>query len=408
LVGFVYPVIVHSIWSTQGFLSASNIDPLWGTGVVDFAGGGVVHLTGGMTALFATMILGPRRGRFHDEEGRPLETPKEFPGHSISLQMLGAFILWFGWFGFNGGSALSTVPYENRGSVAALASANTALSAGMGGLTALFVNLWLLERYTGEPFFDLKYAMNGTLSGLVAITAGCGVVEPWAAVVIGFVAGLLYIAGSKGILKLRLDDAVDAIPCHLVNGAWGVTSVGLLASPRWLEAVHGRDKHVGWFYSWGRGSGDATLLGAQIMSILLIMGWTFAIMMPFFIWLDWMGWFRSDPLEEIVGLDTSYHGGVILSGSDVEPEYISAYKQRREEKRLSRYSISNSHESAMEVARHWMEEEEMGHNYTDTEPAEDDDDDEEAVPVEQEAAEAVLLEQEAAGIVDSENGSVTA
>jgi len=171
-----------------------------------------------MTALFATMILGPRRGRFHDEEGRPLETPKEFPGHSISLQMLGAFILWFGWFGFNGGSALSTVPYENRGSVAALASANTALSAGMGGLTALFVNLWLLERYTGEPFFDLKYAMNGTLSGLVAITAGCGVVEPWAAVVIGFVAGLLYIAGSKGILKLRLDDAVDAIPCHLVNG----------------------------------------------------------------------------------------------------------------------------------------------------------------------------------------------
>ena len=96
----------------------------------------------------------------------------------------------------------SIVPYENRGSVAALAGANTGLAAGMGGLTALFVNLWILERYTGEPFFDLKYAMNGTLSGLVAITAGCGVVEPWAAVLVGFVAGLLYIAGSKGITQV--------------------------------------------------------------------------------------------------------------------------------------------------------------------------------------------------------------
>ena len=114
--------------------------------------------------------------------------------------------------GFNAGSALTAgVPYENRGNVAALAGANTGLAAGMGGLTALFFNLWILERYTGEPFFDLKYAMNGTLSGLVAITAGCGVLEPWAAVVVGFVAGLLYIASSKGILLLRLDDAVDAV-----------------------------------------------------------------------------------------------------------------------------------------------------------------------------------------------------
>jgi Amt family ammonium transporter len=277
LVGFVYPVIVHSLWSTQGFLSPSNIEPLWETGVIDFAGGGVVHLTGvrsisvissrsrmgkdltspmllisysflqGMTALFATMILGPRRGRFHDEEGRPLERPKEFPGSSISLQMLGAFILWFGWYGFNAGSALNGTPNENRGSVAALAAANTGLSAGAGGLTALFVNLWILERYTGEPFFDLKYAMNGTLSGLVAITAGCGVVEPWAAVLIGFVAGLLYIGSSKGILRLRLDDAVDAIPVHLFNGAWGVLSVGFLASPERLLAAYGMDKHVGWY-----------------------------------------------------------------------------------------------------------------------------------------------------------------
>jgi Amt family ammonium transporter len=100
LTGMVYPVIAHSIWSDFGFLSAENTKPLFGIGVVDFAGGGVVHLTGGLTALFATMILGPRRGRFHDEEGRKLAIPKEFPGHSVALRMLGTFTLWFGWYVF--------------------------------------------------------------------------------------------------------------------------------------------------------------------------------------------------------------------------------------------------------------------------------------------------------------------
>ena len=123
--------------------------------------------------------------------------------------------------------------------------------------------------------------------------------------------------------------------------------MGLFASPRRLLAAYGREEHVGWCYSWGRGSGDATLLGAQLISILFIMGWTFSIMMPFFIWLDWMGWFRADPLEEIVGLDTSYHGGVILTDSDARPEYISAYRQRREEKRRQshRSSATNSEPS---------------------------------------------------------------
>jgi Amt family ammonium transporter len=372
LVGFVYPVIVHSLWSTQGFLSPSNIEPLWETGVIDFAGGGVVHLTGGMTALFATMILGPRRGRFHDEEGRPLERPKEFPGSSISLQMLGAFILWFGWYGFNAGSALNGTPNENRGSVAALAAANTGLSAGAGGLTALFVNLWILERYTGEPFFDLKYAMNGTLSGLVAITAGCGVVEPWAAVLIGFVAGLLYIGSSKGILRLRLDDAVDAIPVHLFNGAWGVLSVGFLASPERLLAAYGMDKHVGWFYSWSRGSGDATLLGAQIVAVLFIIGWTFVIMFPFFLALDWKGWFRADPLDEIVGLDLSYHGGNALTAdSSVKPEYFKAYEERREKRRSSHRSSRRVSSSSMNtnMARNQL------HNDSEEEDEEKDEED---------------------------------
>lgn len=340
LAGFVYPVVVHAIWSSQGFLSSFKENPLFGIGVVDFAGGGVVHTTGGTTALFATMVLGPRRGRFHDEQGRKLEVPKEMPGHSVALQMLGCFTLWFGWYGFNAGSALITDSL-NRDKLTALAAVNTTLAGGMAGISALFMNWWLLERATGEPHFDLLQAMNGSLAGLVAITSGCGVVEPWAAVVIGFFAGLLYLFGSKLLVKVRLDDAVDAIPVHMFNGIFGMLMVGLFASPRQLELTYGREiEHVGWFYSFTRGSADARLLGAQVVGILFVLGWVAGVMMPFFVWLDWRGWFRSDPLEEIVGLDTSYHGGLILTSGDgteqVNPEYISQFKQQRAELRKRR------------------------------------------------------------------------
>mmetsp|Transcript_11130 Transcript_11130/g.26748 ORF Transcript_11130/g.26748 Transcript_11130/m.26748 type:complete len:531 (-) Transcript_11130:55-1647(-) len=337
LAGFVYPIVSHAIWSEYGFLTSHSAaeNKLFGSGVVDFAGGGVVHLVGGCTALFATMILGPRRGRFHDDEGRKLEKPRAFPGHSIALQMLGSFILWFGWYGFNSGSALIATSNE-RGQLVALSAVNTTLSGGMAGLVALFVNLFILERRLGEPIFDLRMAMNGSLSGLVAITAGCGVVEPWAAMVIGAIAGLLYIGGSNLLVRLRLDDAVDAIPVHMVNGMWGMIAVGLLACPRYLNMTYGIEiAHVGWFYSLARKSGDARLLAAQIVGILFIVAWCLGIMMPFFVWLDWKGWFRSDPLEEIVGLDTSYHGGLLLmSGDDsINPEYISQYKKQRVELR---------------------------------------------------------------------------
>ncbi|KAG7368083.1 ammonium transporter family-domain containing protein [Nitzschia inconspicua] len=347
LAGFVYPVVSHSIWSSYGFLSSSitKVNPLFGSGMVDFAGGGVVHLTGGTTALFATMILGPRRGRFHDDEGRKLDKPKDFPGHSIALQMLGTIILWFGWYGFNAGSALITTSKE-RDQLLALCAVNTTLSGGMAGLVALFLNYFILERQTGEPIFDLVMAMNGSLGGLVAITAGCGVVEPWTAVIIGAVAGVLYLVGSHTLIKVRLDDAVDAIPVHMVNGMWGLLAVGLLASPSKLELAFGEEKpHVGWFYSWSRGSGDARLLACQIVGILWILGWVLGIMMPFFIWLDWKGWFRSDPLEEIVGLDTSYHGGLILMGGEesVNPEYISQFKKQRSNMRNRRTSRLNPH-----------------------------------------------------------------
>jgi Amt family ammonium transporter len=257
--------------------------------------------------------------------------------------MLGTLTLWFGWYGFNAGSALTTDSLH-RDQLTALAAVNTTLAGGMAGLVSLFLNYIRLERATGEPVFDLIHAMNGSLAGLVAITSGCGVVEPWAAVVIGACAGAIYLNGSRWLVKMRLDDAVDAIPVHMFNGIFGMIAVGLFASPKRLELTYARElPHVGWFYSWGSGSADAHLLGAQVVGVLFIVGWVFSVMLPFFIWLDWKGWFRSDPLEEIVGLDTSYHGGLILASGDeqVNPEYISQFRNKREELRRRRQSASN-------------------------------------------------------------------
>jgi Amt family ammonium transporter len=252
--------------------------------------------------------------------------------------MLGTLTLWFGWYGFNAGSALVT-DSKDQAQLTALAAVNTTVAGGMAGMCALFVNFFLLERQTGEPIFDLKMAMNGSLAGLVAITGGAGVVEPWAAIVIGAVAGLLYLGGTQLLVRLRLDDAVDAIPVHMINGAWGIIAVGLFASKRHMELTYGREmEHYGFFY-FDEGA-DAHLLAANIVGIIWVFGWVLGIMMPFFIWLDWKGWFRSDPLEEIVGLDTSYHGGLILAGGDdsVNPEYITQFRKQRSEMRNRRTS----------------------------------------------------------------------
>jgi Amt family ammonium transporter len=245
--------------------------------------------------------------------------------------MLGTFILWFGWYGFNSGNAFVREWSPEAGDHAALAATNTTLAAGTAGIVALLSNLWWLERATGEAYFDLQYTMNGSLTGLVAIAAGCGVVEPWAAVVTGFFAGLVYMLGSRLLVYIRIDDAVNAIPVHLLGGIWGVLSVGLFASPTRLESVYHRSDHPGLLYSWHNRDSDGTLIGIQIVGLLFIIGWVMVIMVPFFIWLDWKGWFRSDPLEEIVGLDTSFHG--VITGShdeSINPEHIEAFKKRRQ------------------------------------------------------------------------------
>ncbi len=151
LTAFVYPVIVHNVWG-GGFLAA-GADGLFGVGMIDFAGSGVVHMTGGVTALVAAIVLGPRIGRFYDESGAPLATPGEFPPHSVALQVLGTFILWFGWYGFNPGSTLAIT---GAGATAALCAATTTLAAATGSASAIFTDTIVGLITEGEAEYDLS------------------------------------------------------------------------------------------------------------------------------------------------------------------------------------------------------------------------------------------------------------
>lgn len=310
LTGFVYPVIVHAIWSPNGFLSAFLVgdDKFKDVGTVDFAGSGVVHMTGGATALIAAIILGPRKGRFHDNDGNPLEEPHYFPAHSTALQVLGTFILWVGWYGFNPGSAL-IIDNENSASTASLAAVTTTMGAATGAITAIVADSLVESCKTGETTYDVTMCMNGLLGGLVAVTAGCAVIEPWAAILIGGTGGLIYMGASKLLVRLRIDDAVDAIPVHLANGMWGILAVGLFANGERMATAGYNAEHEGLFYEWASDDPDGNLMVAQISGMCFIFGWVAVIMTPFFFMLNVAGLFRVDELEEKVGLDISHHRG---------------------------------------------------------------------------------------------------
>lgn len=168
----------------------------------------------------------------------------------------------------------------------------------------MMIHLIIEYQKTGNVVFDLAMAMNGSLGGLVAITAGCGTVEFWAAVVIGALAGAIYIGGSKLLIRLRIDDAVDGIPVHMFNGMWGLLSTGLFSAPDPTLVAYGQTEHYGLVYNWD----DPALLINQLLAMLAIIFWSAATMGPFFIWLSYMGWLRTDGMEEVVGLDIRYHG----------------------------------------------------------------------------------------------------
>lgn len=216
LTSFIYPVVVHWGWGGGWASAFAGDDLLFDCGVIDFAGSGVVHMTGGCAALCAAIVVGPRLGRFN-EDG----TSNTLPQQSAVLQSLGTLILWFGWYGFNGVSTLAIVGLS---SVAAKTMVTTTISAAFGAVTTVL----LAKMNVG--YWDGGAANNGLLAGLVGITAGCSTCEPEGAMVIGIVSGFVYTGASKLLIMLKIDDVVDAVPVHCFCGAWGVFAASLFAT----------------------------------------------------------------------------------------------------------------------------------------------------------------------------------
>lgn len=297
LTSFVYPVVVHWVWSPDGWLSGSapEEDRLWNTGMLDFAGSGVVHMVGGWAGFMGAAVVGPRVGRF-DNEGNV----RDLPGHSATLVVLGTFLLWFGWYGFNPGSML-TIQGTAAINVVGRAAVTTTLSGGTAGCTALFLT------YFKTDAWDLLAVCNGLLAGLVSVTASCPMIEPWAAVLCGFIGAFIFQGAEKLLLRMRVDDPLAAAPMHGCCGMWGVLFVGLLAKEEFIAETYGRPigglEH-GLFYG-----GGGNLLACQVVGIAVIASWTAVLLGSFFVMMNKLGMMRVPPEEELIGLDVSHHGG---------------------------------------------------------------------------------------------------
>jgi Amt family ammonium transporter len=288
----LYPIFGNWVWG-GGFLGALGANLGLGHGVVDFAGSSVVHMTGGVTALAGSMVLGPRTGKFRRDG-----TIGVLPGHNLPMALLGSLILAFGWFGFNAGSTLAASDPR----VAEIA-VNTVLSSAAGAIMALFF-VWQRHR---RP--DIAMACNGLLGGLVAITAGCAFVTPAAAVLVGVVAGLLVVL-SVTVLerRFRVDDPVGAIPVHGVCGMWGALAVGIFADGSYGEHWNGVEGPVR-----GLLFGDPRQLFAQVIGVVVNITFVFGMSYVFFRLTDRLIGNRVSAEAESVGLDT------LEMGSDAYP-----------------------------------------------------------------------------------------
>lgn len=287
----IYPVVVHWAWDTNGWMSAFNADPgLPGNGYIDFAGSGVVHTVGGIAGLMGAIIVGPRIGKF-GKDG----SINAIPGHNMSIAVLGMFILWFGWYGFNPGSTLGLS--GGFAEIAARVAVTTTLAAGAGAATAAIVSKFMTGNY------DMGFVVNGALGGLVGITAGTATVEPWAAVVIGSIGALVVMGGVRLLEQLRIDDPVGAVSVHGFAGIWGVLSVGLFSSQDLLLNAYGSDQNYGLFLG-----GGVEQLAAQLVGIGAIIAWTVVMAGAIFLAIRFMIGLRVSEAEEIEGLDIGEHG----------------------------------------------------------------------------------------------------
>jgi len=279
MTALIYPIIVHWTWG-GGLIKRIDIgDAVYS----DFAGSGVVHMTGGVAALMGAIALGPRIGKYG-----PDGKPRAIPGHNIPFAILGVFILWLGWFGFNPGSELAA------DTIVMWVAVNTLVAGAAGGIFATAA-VWIK---TGKP--DLAMSGNGVLAGLVGITAGCGAMNQLGAVITGAIAGVIVVFAVFGFDRIKVDDPVGAVSVHGVCGAWGVLAVGLFA--RYDDAFLGREK-AGLFYG-----GGIDQLVVQVLMVVIIAAFvavTTGIL--FFVMKKTIG-LRVSAEEEREGLDVLEHG----------------------------------------------------------------------------------------------------
>lgn len=273
----VYPIEAGWVWNEQGWL--------YKLGFHDFAGSAAIHSVGGITALIGAIMVGPRLGKYVKDKSGKVKKINAIPGHSITLGALGCFILWFGWYGFNGAAA-----WDNT------SLASIFLTTTIAPAVATCVTLILTWVKNGKP--DVSMCLNASLAGLVGITAGCDALDAIGAVAVGVVSGILVVVAVEFLdLRLHIDDPVGAVGVHFVNGVWGTIAVGLLANP---EAPAGLS---GLFYT-----GSFKLLGVQTLGILAILLWTGITMFISFTVIKKTIGLRVSPEEEIKGLDSTEHG----------------------------------------------------------------------------------------------------
>merc|ERR1719229_273310 len=303
LTTWVYPVVVHWMWSNTGWLSPFNDNPAINGGVIDFAGSGVVHMVGRWSGLWGAYFLGPRHMRFDENKSKVLDRQFRL-GHNVPMQAIGTLILWFGWYGFNCGSTLAAAGAMELASKVAV---NTTLAASSGGIV-----MACLERYFGK-FWCVPAILNGVLGGLVSITAPCAVVKPSVAIPIGLIGGALCWGSSKLLEKLKIDDPLDAFPVHGVCGAWGVIAAGLMAFDEDDIEFGGYSTDI----SYGQ------RLGNQILAVVMIALWCCANGLFIFGGMSFFKVLRVDLETEKKGLDWMEHGGAAYS---METAYSSEEK----------------------------------------------------------------------------------
>lgn len=274
----VYPIEAGWIWNPNGWLA--NL------GFHDFAGSCAIHMVGGITAFIGACFVGPRIGKYVTNKKTGKKEAKAIPGHSLTLGALGVFILWFGWYGFNGAAATSGAQ------LASIFLTTTCAPALATCVTMIFT--WIKN---GKP--DVSMSLNGSLAGLVAVTAGCDVVDAVGSCIIGIVSGILVVLAIEFIdMKLKVDDPVGAVAVHCVNGIWGTLAVGLFAT----TSVPGNDTFNGLFYG-----GGFSLLGKQALGVLTVGAWTVVTMTLVFFILKKTNGLRVSREEEIKGLDATEH-----------------------------------------------------------------------------------------------------